>query len=171
MTLRYLSLFSLWLGPIISFYIAYLRQSSYLFSLTWAMVQAFFCSVASPPLFTVWAWPSLIDTSQTLPLVLIGCIDPGAVDLCKSNYSLWVDPQTVGFYTADLHFILLSDHNDNFNKYNQKIVTDSNFKRANGKICRWISINSAEMLKLSNIHTDDTFSFRPGTEVTWAIFL
>ena len=44
----------------------------------------------------------MIDTSQTLPLALIGCIEPGAVDSCKSNYSHWVEPQTVDFYTADL---------------------------------------------------------------------
>ena len=29
----------------------------------------------------------MIDTSQTLPLALIGCIEPGAVDSSKSNYS------------------------------------------------------------------------------------
>ena len=51
------------------------------------------------------------DTSQTLPLDLIGCIQPGAVDSCKSNYSHWVEPQTVAFYTADL-----SDHKDNFSE-------------------------------------------------------
>ena len=39
---------------------------------------------------------------------------------CKSNYSHCADPQTVDFYTADLHFDLLSDHNDNFSKYNKK---------------------------------------------------
>ena len=32
------------------------------------------------------------------------------------------------FYTADLYLILLSDHNDNLNKYNQKKVTDYSFK-------------------------------------------
>ena len=86
--------------------------------------------VCSMPLFTVWAkaWKYLsrweghcpvcaawvrgaassvymriIDTSQTLPLALIGCIDSGAVDPCKSNDSHWVVPQTVDFYTADLY--------------------------------------------------------------------
>ena len=29
----------------------------------------------------------MIDTSQTLPLALIGCVDPGLVYSCKSNYS------------------------------------------------------------------------------------
>ena len=52
----------------------------------------------------------LIDTSQTLPLVPIGCVDSGAVDSCKSNY-----------ITADLYLILLSDHNENFSKYYKKI--------------------------------------------------
>ena len=51
----------------------------------------------------------VIDTSQTLPLTLIGCVGPGAADSCRSNYSHWVEPQT-----ADLYLILLSDHNDNF---------------------------------------------------------
>ena len=64
----------------------------------------------------------VIDTSQTLPLALIGCIEPGAVDSCKSNYSHWVEPQTVDFYTADLYLILLSDHNDNFSNYNKKYL-------------------------------------------------
>ena len=32
------------------------------------------------------------------------------------------------FYTAVLYLILLSDHNDNFRKYNPKIVTDYSFK-------------------------------------------
>ena len=62
----------------------------------------------------------MIDTSQTLPLALIGCVVPGALDYCKSNYSHSVEPQTVDYYTADLYLILLSDHNDNFSKYNTK---------------------------------------------------
>ena len=62
----------------------------------------------------------MIDTSQTLPLALIGCVDLGAVDSCKSNYSHWVEPQTVDFYTADLYLILLSYHDDNFSKYKKK---------------------------------------------------
>ena len=41
---------------------------------------------------------SMIDSSQTLLLALIGCIDPGAVDSCKSNYSHWVEPQTRDFF-------------------------------------------------------------------------
>ena len=61
----------------------------------------------------------VIDTSQALTLALIAWVDS-----CKSNYSNWVDPQTVIFYTADLCLILLSDHNDNFSKYNKK---DYNF--------------------------------------------
>ena len=64
----------------------------------------------------------MIDTSLTLPLALIGCVDPGAGESCTSNYSHWVEPQT-----ADLYLILLSDHNDNFN---QKIVTDNSFNIA-----------------------------------------
>ena len=71
----------------------------------------------------------MIDTSQTLILALIGCIDPGAADSCTSNDSHRVDPQTLDLYTADLYLILLSDHNDSFSKYNQKIVTDYSFKR------------------------------------------
>ena len=34
----------------------------------------------------------------------------------------------MGFYTADLYRILLSDHNENFSKYNKKKVTDYGFK-------------------------------------------
>ena len=41
MILWYLSLFSLWLGPILSFYTAFLHQSSYFFSLLRAMVGHF----------------------------------------------------------------------------------------------------------------------------------
>ena len=61
----------------------------------------------------------MINTYQRLPLALIGCVDPGVVDFGKSNYSHWVEPQT-----ADLYFILLTDHNDNFGKHNTEIVTD-----------------------------------------------
>ena len=46
--------------------------------------------------------------------------DLGVVDYCKSNHSDWVEPQTVDFYSVDLDLILLSDHNDNFSKYNPK---------------------------------------------------
>ena len=60
----------------------------------------------------------MIDTSQTLTLALIGCVDPGEVDSYKPNYSHWVEPQT-----TDLYVILLSDHNANLSKYNKKIVT------------------------------------------------
>ena len=56
-------------------------------------------------------------------LALIGCVDPGEVDSCKWNYSHWAEPKT-----ADLHLILLSDHNDNFSKYDQEMVTDYSFK-------------------------------------------
>ena len=38
MMLQYLSLFSLWFSPVLCFYAACLHQSSYFFSLTWAMV-------------------------------------------------------------------------------------------------------------------------------------
>ena len=62
----------------------------------------------------------MTDTSQTLPLALIGCVDPGEGDFCKSNSGHCVEPQTVDFYTADLCLILLSEHDDNFSKYNQK---------------------------------------------------
>ena len=36
-------------------------------------------------------------------------------------------PQTEDFYTAHLYLIPLSDHNDNFSKYNKKMVTDYGF--------------------------------------------
>ena len=68
----------------------------------------------------VWGRGTAQDTSQTLPLAQIGCVHPGAVDTCKSNYSHWVEPQTVDFYTADMYPFLLSDNNDNFSKYNKK---------------------------------------------------
>ena len=51
----------------------------------------------------------MIDTSQTLPLALIGCVNLGVVESCKSNYSHWVEPQTVDFKTVDLYLIQLSD--------------------------------------------------------------
>ena len=72
----------------------------------------------------------MIDTSLTRPLTLVGCIEPGAVDSCKSNYSHWVEPQTVDFYMADLYLILLWDHDDNFSKYTQNIVKNYNFNVA-----------------------------------------
>ena len=144
--LRYLSLFSLWLGPIFTFYTAFLHQSSYVFSLTWAVVGYFSALLLSLPvhclqfeLESIWPGKSRHCTcvreggcqqctkviyTQTLPLALIGCIELGAVDSCKSNYSHWVEPQTVDFYTDNLYLILLSHHYDNFSKYDKKIVTD-----------------------------------------------
>ena len=65
-------------------------------------------------------YTTMIDTSQTLPLALMGCVHAGAVDFCKSNYSHWVEPQIVDFHTADLYLILLSVHNDSISKYNNK---------------------------------------------------
>ena len=62
MTLQYLSLFSLWLGPLLGFYTVFLHQFSYFFSLNWTLMGHFFGSVValcSPPLFTVWAWTYL----------------------------------------------------------------------------------------------------------------
>ena len=70
----------------------------------------------------------VINTSQTLSLALIGCVDLGAVYSCKSNYSHWVEPQTVDFYTADLYLVLLSDHNGNFSKYNPKYLQTTALK-------------------------------------------
>ena len=156
MTFQYLWLFYLWLCPILSFYTASFRQSSYFFSLTWAMVGHFLALLLLSVLRhclqfgleSIWPGKSrhctwtveghcpvcagktayictrMIDTSQTLPLDLIGRIDPRAVDSCRSSYGHWVDPQTVDLYTTDLYLILLSDHNDNISKYNKKIVTD-----------------------------------------------
>ena len=107
MTLRCMSLFSLWLVSILSFYTAFLCQSSYFFSLTWAVVGHFLVLLLLSVLChclqfeleyltkeeqTLWlrgegALPStwgrgavlftrMIDTSQTLPFALIGCIEP-----------------------------------------------------------------------------------------------
>ena len=76
----------------------------------------------------------LIDTSQTLPLALIGCVDPGAVDSCKSNCSHWVEPQTVDFYTADQYLIPLSDHNENSSKYNKKMLQTATLNKPNQTI-------------------------------------
>ena len=80
--------------------------------------------VCSLPLFTVWIiWPGksrhcmgegycpvcaassvckrVTEHFQTLPLALIGWIEPGAADF-EWNYGHWVEPQTVDFHTADL---------------------------------------------------------------------
>ena len=46
---------------------------------------------------------SNFDTSHTLPLAPIGCVDSGAVDSCISNYSHWVDPKTVDFFTVEFY--------------------------------------------------------------------
>ena len=62
-------------------------------------------------------WLTLFRHSPWLWLVVL---ISGAVDSCRSNYSHWVEPQTVDLYTADLYRILLSEHNYNFSKYNIK---------------------------------------------------
>ena len=62
-------------------------------------------------------------TSQTLSFPLIGCVEAGEMDSCKSNYSHWVEPQTVDFYTADLCLIMLSDHNLAKKKKKKKLQT------------------------------------------------
>ena len=94
----------------------------------------------------------VIDTSQTLSLALISCVDLGAVNSYKLNYSHWVEPQTVDFYTADLYLILLSDHNDNFSKYNKKkIVTDYSFN-VNGRS----GFVKADMFDITQLGFSDT---------------
>ena len=135
MTLGYLSVFSLWLGPIFSFFTAFLHHSSYFFSLTKAMVGNFsalllllLSSVLRHclQLGLERSWPGksrhctcvgaatvckrVIDTSQTRPLALIRCVDAGMMDSCIWNFP------------ADLYLILLSDHKDNFSKYNNFVV-------------------------------------------------
>ena len=97
MMVRYLSLFSLWLGPILSFYTAFLRQSFYFFSFAWAMEGHFSALLLLSVLHHCLQfgfdlkhfWPgksrhcpgcgtasSMIDSSQTLPLALIACGNP-----------------------------------------------------------------------------------------------
>ena len=133
MMLQHLSLFSLWLRPVLCCHSAFLCQSSYFFSVTWAMVEhvstllyccccCLFSSIVyslSLNYLTRWeqtlhlcgglpaACSRVIDTSQTRPLTLIGCIKPGAMDSC-------------------LYLI----HDDNFSKYNKNIVTDYSFKKS-----------------------------------------
>ena len=121
MMLWYLSLFSLWLSPILCFYTAFLCQSSYFFFLMWAVMGHFqlcccclFATMVSSlglnlkvsdqvkadtvggeghcQVHTVWGRGSassvctcMIETSLSVPLALIGFVDPGAVDSCKSN--------------------------------------------------------------------------------------
>ena len=88
----------------------------------------------------------MIDNSQTLPLALIGCVDPEEVDSCKSDYSHWVDPQTVDLSSADLYLILLSDHNDNFSKYNKRIVTDYSLKLSLKKYMLQIALKMTQII-------------------------
>ena len=125
MMLRYLFSFSLWLGPILCFYTTYLRQLTYFFSLTGAMVGHSSALLlfhhclqfglelelsdqvtagTAPAHCPVWGRGGchsicrrMIDTSQTLSLALIGCVDPGEMDSCKSNYSQ-AEPQTADLY-------------------------------------------------------------------------
>ena len=129
MALGYLSQFSFWLGPIVSFYTASLWRGQWwsIFRFCWysAIVYSLGLSLTLSDQVRAGTAPvrgkgavctRMSDTSQTLPLALIGCVYQQAVDSCKSNYSHWVEPQTVDFYTADLYLLLLSDHNDNFCK-------------------------------------------------------
>ena len=104
MTLRSFTSFSLWLGPFLSLYTASRCKSSYFFSLTWAMV-GHSSALLLLSWAWVWTWayltscelalhlgrgalPSMlregaassigtrmIDTSQTRPLALIGCVE------------------------------------------------------------------------------------------------
>ena len=156
MTLWYLSLLSLRLGSILCFYTAFLRKSSYFFSLMWAMVGHFsallllsvLCHCLQFGLESIWpgksrhcAWGALpvhpawgrgaasslcrrvIGTSQTLPLALIGCSEQRTF----ANQFTATGWNHRHFYSADLYLILLSDHNDNFSIYNEKMVTDYSF--------------------------------------------
>ena len=97
--------------------------------------------VCSPPLFgneSIWPGKSRHCVGKGnaehmwegggLPLGSDWLYVAGSGRFLPSNYSHWVEPQTVDFYTTDLYLILLSDHNDSFSKYNQKLVTDYSFK-------------------------------------------
>ena len=54
------------------------------------------------------------------------------------------------FYTAGLYFILLSDHNDIFSKYNKRIVTDYSLskKRAVSRLKSLLMIKAKTELPL-----------------------
>ena len=118
MTLRYLSLFFLWLGPIISFYTAFHHDSSYFFSLMWAMVGH---SLALLLLSVLHHYLQFgLELEHISPGKSRYCICTGEGQWILANYSHWVEPQTVEYYIADVYLILLCDHNDSFSKYNKK---------------------------------------------------
>ena len=116
MTLRYLSLFSLWLGPVLCFYSAFLPQSYDFFSLTWAMVVHVLVLLLLSVLHRlIWPgksrhfasryapeWLTLLRCSPLLWLVVLSQIS----GFLQIIYGHWVEPQTAGQY-----LILLSDHN------------------------------------------------------------
>ena len=137
MTRWCLSSFSLWLGPLLCFYSAFLRQSSYFFSLMWAMAghssALLLLSVLHHclqfELKLIWPGKSRHFASRyasewftplRLPSALISCTKSGG--FLQINHGHWVEPQT-----ADQYLILPSDHNDNFSKYNKNFILYSNF--------------------------------------------
>ena len=98
MTPWYLSLFSICLGPILCFYTALLRQSSYFFSLTWAVVGHFLallllsvlrhCVQLDCTQWQQWDWTYLARYEQALHLCGVGalcstrCVREGGCQQC-----------------------------------------------------------------------------------------
>ena len=122
---------------------SFLHQSSYFFSLTWAMVSIFqLCcyylfsatvySLSLNVTDQVWAdaapaWGRGTATSMhkndwhfsDTPLCSDWLCWSGSGGLLQIKLQPLGGTQTVDFYTADLYIILMSNHNDNFSKYNQ----------------------------------------------------
>ena len=91
-------------------------QSSYFSPWTWTMAAHF--RLFSAIVYSLSFSRNLSDQVRagTAPVqgrgaaaVLIGCVDPGVEDSCKSNYSHWVEPQTLDFYTADIIMTILAN--------------------------------------------------------------
>ena len=143
-TLQYLSLFSFWHGLFLSLHTAFLCQSSYFSSLKRAMVGHFsallplcHCLQFEPIwlgesrccageghcwVCTAWAWLIPLRHSPWLWLDVEWWILANQITATRWSHRRLI------FFTVDLYCIVSSDHNDNFNKYNKKIVTDYKLK-------------------------------------------
>ena len=62
-----------------------------------------------------------------------------------------METQTVDFYTAGLYLIVLSDHNDNFSKYNKKKMLQT--KALRGKKIENVALHAETHGYLSSEHS------------------
>jgi len=73
----------------------------------------------------------VIDSQISHPPALIGPVEPGVVDFCKTNNALQVElekKKTLCFFSKTT-YVVLSDCSVDFTEYDQKNAADGSFRK------------------------------------------